>query len=565
MFGMGRAQTRDEYKALRSALDESWAVVEFTPDGTVLDGNDAFFKTVGYPREELVGKHHALLCPPEVAKSDFYRDFWRGLAEGKPSGGRYKRMGKGGRIMYLRASYMPIKGPDGKVERVIKLAVDVSSDADEEFDARGKLEAINRVQAVIEFDVEGNILHANPNFLGAVGYTLEEVKGRHHRIFMPSADAESAEYREMWRKLAAGEPVAGEFKRLGKGGKEVWIAASYNPVKDRYGKVLRVVKFANDITPRMRSVDALAKGLQRLAAGDLSAGMETPLEAAYEPLRLDVNKVVESYRDLIEKVNGAMAVLRSGSSRIADGAAGLSERAERQAATLEEIAATIVELSGGIKSTADRSADGGKTARAAAVRAREGQEVIRSATEAVRTIEESSRKINEINSVIEGIAFQTNLLALNAAVEAARAGEAGKGFAVVAAEVRNLAQRSSDAAADTTRLIKESSEHVERGAQMMTSSVEVFEDIRRQVESVADGIADIERANSEQSNGVTEINQAVSDLDDATQGNAGVATENAAAARGLDEELAELADMLTFFRTGGEEGAGHGHARDRAA
>lgn len=562
MFGMFRAKSDGGENRLYEALDRSWARIEFSPDGRILSLNDRFAQTAGYTREELIGQHHSILCPPEVRESDFYRSFWANLAKGEPATGRFKRRNKAGQTMFLRASYMPVLNAAGEVDRIVKLAADVTGEAEAELAARGKIEALSRVQAVIEFDTEGRILDANDNFLKAVGYSLAEIKGKHHRIFMPQGEGDTEAYREFWRKLAAGEHVSAEFRRRRKDGSDLWISASYNAVKNRYGTVMRVVKYASDITGRVRSVDALAAGLGRLAAGDLTRVMDAPLEPAYEPLRTDVNKVIEIYRDLVERVDGAMDTLRANSGRIAEGAVDLSARAERQAATLEEIAATIEELSGAINTTADSSREGAATAQGAAQRTREGQEVIQRATQAVTTIEESSRKINEINGVIESIAFQTNLLALNAAVEAARAGEAGKGFAVVAAEVRTLAQRSSDAAADTTRLIKESAENVQQGARMMSSAVEVFDDIRARVEALAQGIADIETANSEQSAGVNEINQAVADLDDNTQGNAHASTENASAARELDGELGELAKTLSFFEIGARRS---GARRGRAA
>ncbi|MAS43688.1 MAG: chemotaxis protein [Rhodobacteraceae bacterium] len=550
MFGLSRAAPDQSADALRRALEECWAVIEFTPDGTILRVNKSFIETVGYSEQELVGKHHSMLCPPEVAQSEFYKTFWTSLAAGKPANGRFKRRDKNGQAIFLRASYMPLKDAAGQVTRVVKIAADVSKDADAELDANGKLEAISRVQAIIEFDVEGRILTANENFLKTMGYRLDEIKGKHHRIFMPAGEAESPEYARFWKALGQGESFTKEFRRRSKDGVDVWIAASYNPVMDRYGKVLRVVKFATNVTPRMHSVETLGEALDRLSNGDLTRAIDTPLQPAYEPLRLSVNKVVDSYRGMVERIGSATETLRRGSGRISNGATDLSDRAEQQAATLEEVAATIEELSGAITSTAQNSRHGTDVVRKAAERTESGQAVIEQATDAVRTIEESSRKINEINSVIESIAFQTNLLALNAAVEAARAGEAGKGFAVVASEVRNLAQRSSDAAADTSRLIKESSGNVERGAQLMTSAVQVFGEIREQVDALARSIADIDTANTEQAAGVNEINSAVADLDANTQANAHAAVENAAAARSLDSELSDLAEMLEFFRIG---------------
>ncbi|WP_118136563.1 PAS domain-containing methyl-accepting chemotaxis protein [Oceanicella sp. SM1341] len=536
-------------ESLQDVLSKIWAVIEFDEKGTILDANERFLAAIGYTRDELVGKHHSMLCPPEISQSADYQSFWRDLAAGKPASGRFKRVLKSGRECYLRASYMPMLGPSGKVERVVKMAVDVTSDAEREYDNRGKIEAIGRVMAVIEFSTDGTIRTANDLFLQTVGYRREEVEGKHHRMFMPREEANSPEYARFWEGLATGTFVTGEFRRLGKGGTEIWLQASYNPILDAAGRVVKVVKYATDVTPRVRSVEMVGDALARLADGRVDVTIDTPLEPAYEPVRVSVNKLSAVYRDLVQRIGVAIGAIRGHSLDINAGAADLSERSERQAATLEEAAATMEELSGTINSTADASRGINTTVSDAASRAEAGQEVIQRATEAVRRIEESSRKINEINGVIESIAFQTNLLALNAAVEAARAGEAGKGFAVVASEVRNLAQRSSEAAADTSRLIKESSTNVEAGVQLMSSTVEVFSDIREFVGKLQRGIADISSANTEQATGVNELNQALANLDATTQSNTDLSSSNSSVARKLEAELEDLSTILGFFRS----------------
>ncbi|MDF2232269.1 PAS domain-containing methyl-accepting chemotaxis protein [Albimonas sp. CAU 1670] len=562
MFGIGRPAASGGKDPLRRALDDAWAVIEFTPQGDILDANDRFLKAVGYTRQELVGKHHRTLCPPEVVNSDFYRSFWSRLAAGEAIDGRFKRIGKDGGLRFLRASYMPVRDAAGKIDRVVKLAADVTADAQSEIDARGKLEAISRLQAVIEFDLEGKILDANDNFLQTLGYRLDEVKGRHHRMFMPDGEADGPAYAEFWKRLRQGQAFSAEYRRRAKDGRDIWIQASYNPISDRYGNLMRVVKFAQDITPRVDSVQRVGAMLSALASGDLDVSDDGPMAPAFVPLRDDVIRLRDSWRDLVGRMTDAMERISAGSADIRGGADDLSERAERQAATLEEIAATVEQLSATINTTADNSRHGEQVVRRAAERTETGQEVIEKATNAVRTIEESSRRINEINGAIESIAFQTNLLALNAAVEAARAGEAGKGFAVVASEVRNLAQRSSDAAADTTKLIKQSAADVEQGATLMASAVEVFAEIRTLVDELSRQISEINTANTEQASGVNEINHAMSELDSNTQRNAEISTRNASAARNLDEELAELREILGFFR---RSGAGRTPARSARA
>ncbi len=552
MFGLSRAAPDQSADALRRALEECWAVIEFTPDGTILRVNKAFIETVGYSEQELVGKHHSMLCPPEVAQSEFYRTFWTSLAAGKPANGRFKRRDKNGQAIFLRASYMPVRDSTGKVIRVVKIATDVTKDAEDELDARGQLQAISRAQAVIEFETDGTIATANENFLNAMGYSLAEIQGKHHRIFMPKGDAEKADYKEFWDRLRKGEFISREFRRRTKDGSDIYIAASYNPIKDRYGQVRRIVKFASDITPRVRSVETLGNALGRLAEGDLTFRLETPLEEAYEPLRNDTNRLIDAYLKMINRVNHAMDTLRDNSGRIREGATGLSERAERQAATLEEIAATIEELSGAIATTADSSRRGVETAEGAAARTAEGQKVIQQATEAVRTIEESSRKINEINNVIESIAFQTNLLALNAAVEAARAGEAGKGFAVVASEVRSLAQRSSDAAREIRNLVSDSTDRVDLGVRLVRETGSALETIQTAISDATGRIAEISASTEQQADGVVEASRGFEGLEASTRANTKMAAGSVAAAQRLVDQSAALEAMIEAFGAGAE-------------
>ncbi len=549
MFATFRSKQAQQPDALRRALDESWAVIEFTPEGAILSANDNFLRATGYTREEVAGRHHSMFCAEEVVNSEFYRTFWTSLAKGESRSGRFKRRNKAGQDIYLRATYMPVRDAAGQVEKIVKLAADVTVDAMESIVATGKVAAICKVQAVVEFDLEGRLLDANDAFLKTLGYRLEEVKEKHHRIFMPQGEADAPEYAEFWRRLARGESFQAEFRRRARDGSDVWIHGSYNPVMDRYGNILKIVKFATDVTPRIRSVAALDESLAALASGDLTREMTTELEGPYEPLRRSVNALTAAYRDLVGGIRRTAQTLVSSSQEIKEGAADLSGRTERQASTLEEIAATIEELSGAININSDAAREADETAGRAAERTRSGQEVIRKATEAVRTIEQSSARITDINGVIESIAFQTNLLALNAAVEAARAGEAGKGFAVVAAEVRSLAQRSSDAAADTSRLIKESDANVKQGAQLMSAAVTAFDEIQDQVGALARTMSEIRTANADQAAGVNEINQAMVDLDSATQQNADASSRNAGLADALDKELSELAGRLEFFRT----------------
>lgn len=246
-------RTVPELRGVVDAIERSQAVIEFEPDGTIISANDNFLNALGYRLEEIQGQHHRIFVDPSYAGSDEYRRFWEKLGRGEYDSGQYKRIGKGGKEVWIQASYNPVLDAKGKPFKVIKLATDITSQVASAADQRGQIEAINRVQAVIEFNLQGQILSANENFLKALGYTLEEIKGKHHRLFVEPSYAESDDYRRFWEKLGRGEYDAGQYKRIGKGGREIWIQASYNPVLNADGKPYKVVKFATDVTAQYRA------------------------------------------------------------------------------------------------------------------------------------------------------------------------------------------------------------------------------------------------------------------------------------------------------------------------
>lgn len=237
-----------DLKAIYQALDRIQAIIEFNLDGTVVKANKNFLDTMEYAAEEVVGQHHRMFCEKGYADSTEYKAFWKRLAEGESIEAEFKRLGKGGKEIWLQASYNPVLDKDGKAVRVVKFATDITEAKERDAETRGKMRAIDRVQAIIEFDLDGTVLEANRNFLDVFGYSLEEVKGKHHRMFCEKGYAQSQGYAEFWRKLGQGEYESGEFKRIAKDGSEVWLQASYNPIIDSSGKLLRVVKFASDIT-----------------------------------------------------------------------------------------------------------------------------------------------------------------------------------------------------------------------------------------------------------------------------------------------------------------------------
>jgi methyl-accepting chemotaxis protein len=242
--------------AINTALNRAQAVIEFELDGTILHANDNFLRMLGYGLAEVQGRHHAMFCDAGYAKTPAYRQFWAGLARGESDRGEYKRLTKEGKEVWINASYNPIFDADGKPYKVIKFATDITASKRRNADYEGRMDAISKAQAVIEFGLDGTILGANDNFLKCVGYTLEEIEGRHHRIFCAADYAQSEQYAQFWKKLGRGEFDAGEYKRVARDGREIWLSASYNPIFDTEGRPFKVVKFASDITAlKMRNAE----------------------------------------------------------------------------------------------------------------------------------------------------------------------------------------------------------------------------------------------------------------------------------------------------------------------
>jgi methyl-accepting chemotaxis protein len=234
--------------AVYQALDRVQAIIEFELDGTVVSANANFLSIFGYELDEVIGKHHRMFCDPDYVESDAYAEFWKKLGRGEFHAAEFKRLGKGSKEIWLQASYNPVFDEDGNPVRIVKFATDVTASKLQIAEFEGKIRAINRAQAVIEFELDGTVITANENFLSIFGYNLNEVVGKHHRIFCDPGYAESPEYARFWQKLGRGEYEADEFKRISKDGAEVWLQASYNPIFDIEGRPLKVVKFASDIT-----------------------------------------------------------------------------------------------------------------------------------------------------------------------------------------------------------------------------------------------------------------------------------------------------------------------------
>jgi len=559
------ATDRAELEAQVAALHRVQAVIEFALDGTILQANDNFLQAMGYRLEEIQGKHHSLFVDAEQARSAEYRDFWARLGRGEYDAGQYRRFGKGQREIWIQASYNPVLDRQGRPYKVVKFATDITAQKLQAADSAGQLAAIGKSQAVIEFGMDGRILSDNENFLAVTGYSLDEVHGQHHSLFVEPGHRSSDEYRRFWEKLGRGEYDAGQYRRLGKGGREVWIQASYNPILDLNGKPFKVVKYATDITAQVHENQAMQRAVAQtrevVAAakqGDLTRRVAmTDKQGSIAELCEGVNALVEAMAAIIGQIKFAADTIAVGATEIAQGNSDLSQRTEQQAASLEETAVSMKGLAETVQRTATNARQASQLAGGAADVAARGGSVVHEVVETMAVINASSRRIVDIIGVIDGIAFQTNILALNAAVEAARAGEHGRGFAVVATEIRELSQRSASAAKEIKHLIDESVANVGAGTAQVESAGRTMDEIVTNVRRVSDLMTEISTASQQQSDDIQQMNHAVDLIDQGTQQNAALVEEASAAARSMEEQSAQLLQTVASFRVQG--GGGHPH------
>ncbi len=327
-----------DYQGQIAAIHKAQAVIEFNLDGTVITANDNFLKVLGYSLDEIKGRHHSMFVEPAYRASAEYKQFWRDLNDGKFQAAEYKRIGKGGEEVWIQASYNPIFDLNGKPFKVVKFATDVTATKLQNADYQGQIAAISKAQAVIEFNLDGTILTANDNFLTTLGYRLDEIKGKHHSMFVEPAYRASAEYKQFWRDLNDGKFQADRFKRIGKGGKEVWIQASYNPIFDLNGRPFKVVKFATDVTAAVRQEEALKltfAGVKENAQG---------LSSASEELAANSQQMV------------------SNAEETATQAGVVSAAAEQVSKNVQTVATGTEEMSASIKEIAKNAQDAAKVA-----------------------------------------------------------------------------------------------------------------------------------------------------------------------------------------------------------
>ena len=548
-----------DLKGQVAAISRAQAIIEFDLAGKILTANENFLAVVGYSLDQIKGQHHSMFVDPAFRASAEYHQFWERLARGEYDAGQYKRLRRDGGEVWLQASYNPIMDLAGKPFKVVKYATDITAQKLQSADFEGQIAAISKAQAVIEFDMTGKILNANENFARTMGYTQDELKGKHHSMFAEADYRASSDYRSFWERLGRGEYDAGQYKRIGREGRVVWLQASYNPILDMNGKPFKVVKYATDITEQVTNAQALADAVNQsktaidaAKANDLTSRVDMTGKSNEIALMCSgINDLLETTAGIVSNVLEASSTISTATAEITAGTNDLSQRTEQQASNLQETASSMEEMASTIKQNADNAQEASKLASAASGVATTGGVVVSNAVQAMSRIESSSQKISDIIGVIDEIAFQTNLLALNAAVEAARAGDAGKGFAVVAAEVRSLAQRSSGAAKDIKTLIAASGNEVKDGVKLVNDAGGALSEIVGSIKKVADIVSEIAAASREQSSGVEEINKAISQMDEMTQQNSALVEQNAASSRMLQDQAEAMYERMSVFTVPG--------------
>ncbi len=504
-----------------AAISKSQAVIEFELDGTILWANDNFCAATGYSLEEIKGKHHRIFCEPEYANSPEYRQFWQKLGRGEFDSGEYKRITSSGEDLWINASYNPIMDPHGRPFKVVKFASDITEQKMRNANFEGIINAVDKSQAVIEFNLDGTVITANENFCATVGYSLDEIKGKHHRIFCDPAYSSTSEYEAFWKQLNQGTFDTGEYKRFAKNGDPVWLNASYNPIRDVDGNVYKVVKFATDLTKEKLAYENLVNSFDEATQSLLESS--SSLSTTAEQLKMNAEGTLEKSRDAtlaVETVN--QGVMTVGSST------------EEMNSSIKEISTSALEAS---------------------TQSNEAKTKSERTNEIMAELDQSSDQIGAVIKMISSIAQQTNLLALNATIEAARAGEAGKGFAVVANEVKELAKQTAKATDDIASQVSSVQDSTKNSVTAISEISQIIDKLNSIASSTAAAVeeqsattSEVSRVVSEATRGVDDIMSLISNVNAAAQESSTGANETLKSANELRELSMSLKDLVEKAR-----------------
>jgi methyl-accepting chemotaxis protein len=565
---------QQELEGQMGAINASTGYVEFLPDGSILKANELFLKSLKYQMHELEGKNHRILCEASFANSREYEQFWSNIRNGVPQIGEFKRKAKDGSDVWIQANYTPVKDEKGNIVKVITLANDITEQKIKSIDMNGQLEAIGRSNAVIEFNMDGTIISANDNFLRVTGYTMSEIKGKHHRMFVTPEHARSVEYRNLWESLNKNEFMVGTFTRMNKRGDEIYLQASYNPIVDLEGRPVKVVKYGLDMTEVIRVIKGMSNG-------DLSTRCDTSVDNG--GLTAEINKTLDILGAVLQNITqGADVVAKSSdllqkktsdmkrnTTEVSSAISQMARGAQDQAARTDESSKLINHVMVSSNDMERKANFINKTAEKGLESSNQGMKTVKilvnnmngikeSAGQTAQSINVLTRRTEDIGrtlNVITDIASQTNLLALNAAIEAARAGDAGRGFAVVAEEIRKLAEDSRKSAVEIEKIISDvqkDTQAASKAIDAMESSVKegnkssgeaeiIFQEIAKSSEETFNASKEIQAASSTQKESIGSVVKNIEQIVVVSEETAAGAQQVASSSQQMNTGMNEIA------------------------